>query len=147
MKELDLMSWDCAPIKTGVTANPAAGDDLPDISVPSDQEWLMELMYVPFNTAAPAANRYFTIQIKPDGTNIAQVIYPLTPQAGGVNRYYLIGDFHMPPDVNSLVTYYYPLGILGHLPPGAKISFECVNLQGADNLPEMYYQYRVRPVT
>ena len=91
--ELKDFNWDLVPVKTGVTANPAAGAaSVATITVPAGKRWKVLRFFFSFVTAADVANRYVYASIKDDGTNVTDECISSIAQTASLTIYYGFGD-------------------------------------------------------
>jgi len=136
------MSWEKVPVSNAATADPAAAANPAEVTVPTGKTWLILHMSVTAVTDANAANRYATVAVKDDGTNISRTYVDPAPHVasttashefipGGSAQTTLRGV-----NVGSLPA----MGL--ELPAGAKFQLVFTSIQAADDLGPLYYAYK-----
>ena len=137
--------WDWITIKTAATADPAAGADPAEITVPAGRKWLFLGLSGTLVSDVTAVTRVPQCNIKIDGTNIIIKIVNVTGQTQG---YTVVHNF-----TSGLATMggtlgngalFSPLPYPLELPPGAKIGISTLNLQAGDNWGVIRYFYKER---
>jgi len=135
-------NWDSIPVKTGSTADPAAGAQLAAITVAAGKRMILYSMEATIVADATVATRIFFAYIRINGADTTYA------SLGGLNitaSQTKLQSFM----ANSLVitagTQYGMHIPLMELPAGATILMYAVALQAGDNIGAMTYTYKEAP--
>ena len=135
--------WEKVPVKTGATANPAAGSNPVAVTVAAGNRMLLLYLGNTIVCAAQEANRYVTLTITPDGTNDIIVkrgtaatismtrvssFVKGTLNSGVINSAEVIGA-----------------GMPIELPTGGKFQITYQGIDAGDDPGPMYYVYKEDP--
>ena len=135
-------SWGELPVSAGVTADPAAGAQIADITVPTGKRWLFLGAYCTIVCDANAANRVPHCDVLTDGTNVDRVHYGTgTTTASNTGKWM----FTMGNSVTISSGYHMVIGLpVGgiEVPAGAIIRIVADSIQVGDNLSVLRYAYK-----
>lgn len=144
---LGMVNWDQVSPTVASTANPAAGADPPDITVPAGKRWLLLGWAASLVTDGNAANRTIVTLVTADGTNELTRVRSTTNQTATQTRYYRWDSFKTYGE--SFVTDTYLLGFGRarglELGPGATVETTTVNIQVGDDWTAVTYVYKELP--
>jgi hypothetical protein len=140
--EAGKFNWDAIPVKTGVTADPAAGAQIASVTVPAGKRYLLISMQATCVADATVQTRTPNTSIYMDGTVIA-----FTSANGlGVTASQTKVQSFMANGINVSTTQYGLYIPLLELPAGAKFEISYYLLQAGDNLTAMTYFYKEAPL-
>lgn len=138
------VDWDKITVTTAATADPAAGADLADITVPANKVWKYIGGYCSLVNDANVANRYMTVSFRPDGTNPTGVL--MNTGAMVASGTYYITEAALAANLSVGGREIIALGGNGIiLPAGAKIVHAVLNLQAGDDISAFRYRYKEAP--
>lgn len=135
-------NWDALPVLEDSTANPAAGSDLADITVPTGKRWLYLGGYCSLVNDANVANRYMTVTVKVGGTNTHATFINNTAMTA--NGTYYITEATIGNNVSTGGREVIGIGPC-ELPAGSKISHALLNKQAGDDLTAFNFRYKEAP--
>ncbi len=146
MKMSEAFNWDAIPVKSGATADPAAGANPVALTIPAGKKWLFLGGRNTIVCSADAANRQPILDVRVDGTNQTWYIRSgdvfIATDSGQVEI--LCGQQSR--EVLDRVAHVIGIPAMGlELPAGATIQMTYVNIQAADNCGVFYYAYKEAP--
>jgi hypothetical protein len=143
IRQYSAFNWDSIPVKTGVTADPAAGAQLAAVTVPASKRWRVTAMQCTLVAAAVVITRTPQLHIRMTGaapdTFLATGHGVTTGET--VEQSFCAGSLVTAAD--SAAGVHFPVMELG---AGAVFLIDYFNLQGADNISAMTYFYKEAPL-
>ena len=135
----EFVNWDQITIKSGATADPAAGAQLASITVPAGKRWKFVSLEATLVTDATVATRYFLVTYYMDGTNITYQTLAGVNITASLTRVqsYVTGSF-----VTTAGTEYGQHLPDIELPAGATITMVAIALVAGDNISAATYYYK-----
>lgn len=139
--------WEWLPVKTGVTADPAAGADPVAVTVPAGKRWLILIVSSQLVNDATGITRYPYLEVMSDGINVdARYMQSVGLTASQTGNFTVVsGATNMSIAVGATV--YQIAGIPGvgiELMAGASFRIRAFNLQAGDNWGVERYLYKER---
>lgn len=143
IRQYSAFSWDSRPVLTGVTADPAAGAQIPDIVVPAGKRWRIQSVFFQVVNAAAAANRFSTVYMLSDAANI--YAFPAAPAAAIISEtvYYSYGKGCTMYNTTTGTVTTNTSGVDGFvLEAGGIMRLFYININAGDNLTVARYTYK-----
>jgi hypothetical protein len=140
-------NWDSIPVKTGATADPAAGANPADVTVPAGKRYLLLAARNQIVCDATVITRYPTLLVLPDGTNeIRRYVGTGSTASQTSNNLFEHGDHGSSGSTGVGDCYVKGFSVPGiEIAAGGIFKLNYTNLQAADNAGVMRYEYKEAP--
>lgn len=130
-------------VRTGATADPAAGADPAAVTVTTGERWLLLSCACTMVTSADAANRYPYLVITHDGTNAIDRYMATTPTTASLTQTITFGGGATGGAIGDGLMYSIPIPVNGiEINSAGIFQVKFLNIQAADNCGVMRYAYK-----
>lgn len=141
-----LATWEALPMSVGSTADPAAGAQLANITVPAGKRWLVLGLSYQITTDANVADRQPTLVFRADGTNTTSAVGTpvITASLTAVRVSFGLGGAYGGTAASNGIVFA-GMGPGVELPASGNMQAYIYNIQATDNATIAYYVYKEAP--